>query len=64
MLRFCGKTSQLMRNHTHRHFDFGLLPVCATYDHRKLSNPFSCSFCVRKDGESLEMDWGEGDKVV
>lgn len=45
MLRFCGKTSQLMRNHTHRHFDFGLLiPVCATNELQKAVKSFLMLF--------------------
>ncbi len=41
----------LMRKHTHRHYEFGLLiPVCATYDHRKLSNPFPSSLSLCEEG--------------
>lgn len=41
----------LMRNHTHRLYEFGLfIDVCATYDHRKLSNPFSSSLSLCEEG--------------
>lgn len=57
----------LMRNHTHPHYEFGLLiPGCATYDHRKVSNPFSSSLSLCEEGQWVIVNGlrGEGNEVA
>lgn len=57
----------LMRNHTHPHYEFGLLiPGCATYDHRKVSNPFSSSLSLCEEGRWVIVNGlrGEGNEVA
>lgn len=51
VLRENKSINVLMRNHTHPQYEFGLLiSVCATYDHRKVSNPFSSSLSLCEEG--------------